>query len=652
VSGPIATLDPTTPKIPDELWKQSGMPVAGWLIRGWIALVLIGAGWILADVTGNVYAWALAAVGVAMLFAVPSLVEALVLARLQARVDAVELERNADKGHLLLEAMRTNSTVKLLAPHGWLLVQEGRVHLAVGDGRAAAKSFAEAERVSTHADKHELISAQAHALVLAGDRKEARDLLVKLRKGNQLSELDHLNYGVVLLSESGHNNEALGHLQEAREAFGEHPRLLAGLLLALQRCDKIDEAVALLAQAEAVVEASEDQLAQDLLKRAKKGLRPLLKTRQKRDRKGEKRTEQPSAAASVEPLNQPRGKKGRKQARRDARKKAKAEARRGESGAMAAAAAEEQTVEPAVAVAPAPEPKPEVRTPEPEPEVRTPEPEPVVAPPPEPEPVVAPLPEPKPEPVVAPLPEPEPEPVVAPLPEPKPEPVIAPLPEPKPEPVIAPLPEPEPEPVAASASSSTRGQKPRANDDDEDDIDLARLALEALGSGTRRKLDESEGGASASGLRPIEPSTSGSLFRSALFDEPEPKPKPSPTPSGGSLFSLPKFDSVPTFAPPPKPARGSVLPSRPGEPPATPKPEAPKPQAPKPIAAPSVTPPKPGMPPAAPSIPVAPKAAPAPSIATAPKPPSPALDDGWGDLGELDPLAAPPSSPSSDEPKP
>ncbi|HLT39478.1 MAG TPA: hypothetical protein VK034_24510, partial [Enhygromyxa sp.] len=344
MSGPIATLDPARPKISDELWKQSGTPLTGWLIRGWIALVLIAAGWILADVTGTVYPWALVAVGIAAFVAAPALVESLVLARLAAKVDAIERERNADRGHAVLDELRNNATVKMLAPHGWLRVQEGRIHLAVGDGRAAARAFAEAERVSTHPDKHALISAQAHALVLSGDRKEARELLGKLRKADQLSDLDHLNFGVVLLSEAGHNQEALAHLKQAREAFGDHPRALAGLMLALQRCDKTDESAALLGEAEAAVEASADQLAQDLLKRAKKGLRPLLKAKQKRERKTEKQVE-PSEAGSSDKPHKPKGKKGRKQARRDARKKAKAEARHGTEPAATEASDEQATLD-------------------------------------------------------------------------------------------------------------------------------------------------------------------------------------------------------------------------------------------------------------------------------------------------------------------
>ncbi len=633
MSGPIATLDPATPKIPDELWRQSGTPIYGWLIRGWVAVVLIAGGGVIASVTGSVYAWALAPVGIAVFFAIPTLVESLVLNRLAAKVDSVEQSHDADKGHAVLDELRNNATVKMLAPHGWFRVQEGRVHLAVGDGRAAAKAFAEAERVSTHAsDKYPLISARAHALVLAGDRKQARELLAKLRKADALSDLDHLNFGVVLLSEAGHNQEALGHLQQAREAFNDDPRVLAGLVLALQRCDRPEEAAALLGEAEAAVEASKDQLAQDLLKRAKKGLRPLLKAKQKRARKADKRVETNDADAPGAKQHKPKGKKGRKQARRDARKKAKADARREPEQAIAAATAEQAE---AAAAAPSIDEHPS--------EAEHTEPESAEA--------------------DATQAQTEGD-AEAHDSDAESDDSMASDDE------SAADDESESDESAESddesdsesqdsddesdeaevttdapASASTSSSTPTKPADKDEGIDLATLALEALGSGTRRELVDSEGGPSASGLRPIEPSSSSSMFRSALFDDP--KPNDTGPSSSSSLFDLPKLDSVPTFAPPPKSSRGPVLPNRDEKP--EPKPQSEAKPAPKP-AAPSVTPPKLGGIPSAPTIPAAPNIPAAPTI-PAPKPaalntPKPTLDDGWGDLGDLDPFAAPVAAPT------
>src|SRR5690606_39006738 len=183
-----------------------------------------------------------AVLGLALFFVVPSIADAALLAPFARRVDGVD----RGKAHALLDELRANKLITALAPHGWMRLQEAKLYLAVDDHRAAAKAFAEAERVSTHAGhKGELISAQAHALTLAGDRKPARELLAKLGKLDALTDLDHFNYGIVLLSESGHNKDALDHLLSARGSFADHPRLLAALVLAHQRCDQGTEAAAL-----------------------------------------------------------------------------------------------------------------------------------------------------------------------------------------------------------------------------------------------------------------------------------------------------------------------------------------------------------------------------------------------------------------------
>jgi tetratricopeptide (TPR) repeat protein len=198
VSGQIANIDPAMPKIPDVLWRASGRPAMAWVVRGWIAVVLVATGWILATFVApvGVYGWVLAGLGVVAFFAIPAIVDAVVLQRFAARVDAVERTR----AHKLLDELRSNNTIKMLAPHGWVRIQEAKLHLAVDEHRAAAKAFSEAERVSKHSgDKAELLSAQAHAHALAGDRKEARELLAKLAKLDRLSDLDHFNFGIVLL---------------------------------------------------------------------------------------------------------------------------------------------------------------------------------------------------------------------------------------------------------------------------------------------------------------------------------------------------------------------------------------------------------------------------------------------------------------------
>jgi tetratricopeptide (TPR) repeat protein len=692
VSGQIANLDPAMPKIPDALWRESGRPATSWLVRSWIALLLIAAGWVLASFVApvGVYGWAVAALGVVAFFAIPALVDAIVLQRFAARVEAVERTR----AHKLLDELRGNTTIKMLAPHGWMRIQEAKLHLAVDEHRAAAKAFAEAERVSKHAgDKAELISAQAHALALAGDRREARELLGKLAKLERLSDLDHFNFGIVLLSEPGHGREAVGHLEQASESFGEHPRLLAAMVLARQRCEQIDKATALLEQAEAAVEASGDLLAQDLLKRAKKALRPLLKTKVKRERKAgasesAKPTSSTSPASAASPASsaklaakseKPKGKKGRKQARRDARKQARSAERRGEPGvetpveaavvATPAAVEKPAVIEtPAVVATPATVEKPAVvETPAvvekpavvempavvekpavvetPAPIVETPAPI-----------VETPITEDKPveTPAVVDKPITQDKPVEVEKPAEKPveKPVVdkpAETPAVVDKPITQDKPAEKPAVVDKPFASAPVGAKPKPASRDEDEFDLASLARDALSSGARPKTDDAER-SSTSGIRPIEPSSSGSMFRSSLFAS---EPEAAPAAAKPSLFGLPKFGDVPKFTPPPMPPRGTLLPPKPADSkPAEPKPAEPKPApaaakpiAPKPVA--PITAPStlgaPKPPAAAPGIPAAPSLPGAPSLPkpgafAAPKPSTPvvaapALDDGWGDLG-------------------
>jgi hypothetical protein len=87
--------------------------------------------------------------------------------------------------------------VALFAPHAWISWQKGRLHLVVQDGRAAAVAFAEAARQLGDVKLPALLAAQAHAYVLSGDRKQARELLVDLEERDELRAWDRLNLGIV-----------------------------------------------------------------------------------------------------------------------------------------------------------------------------------------------------------------------------------------------------------------------------------------------------------------------------------------------------------------------------------------------------------------------------------------------------------------------
>jgi tetratricopeptide (TPR) repeat protein len=105
-----------------------------------------------------------------------------------------------------------------------------------------------------------LISAQAHALVLAGERTEAYNLLQRLAKENLLGSRDQLDLGIVLLIESQKKNkQALAYIEAARKTIGDHPRVLAALALALQKTERIDEASELLEQVQISLQGGEDR---------------------------------------------------------------------------------------------------------------------------------------------------------------------------------------------------------------------------------------------------------------------------------------------------------------------------------------------------------------------------------------------------------
>jgi len=172
--------------------------------------------------------------------------------------------------------------VTAFAPDAWVTLQRGRLLLALGDGRAAAQAFADTARVLRDPTMPVLRSAQARALMLAGDRPAAREHLVALEQAGALSPRDQLDLGVVMLGEAARAEQAREHLQAAYEGLDGHPQAAAALAVALGRVDQTERALELLQRAEA--EASEsDALAQESIKRARKALRPVLK---KQRRKG------------------------------------------------------------------------------------------------------------------------------------------------------------------------------------------------------------------------------------------------------------------------------------------------------------------------------------------------------------------------------
>ena len=240
----------------------------GTATRVYIALALIATALIFAS-RGPTF-WVLIAAGVIAYFLFPVVIQGL-LAPLERRVVAAS-RRDA---MALLQEVRARRLVRQFAPHAWLTLQEGRLHLRRGDGKAAMRAFTETVRLSGGADAPALVSAQAHALLLADQPEQARELLQQLARKHALSPTDHLHLGLALLAGKSRGPEALEHVRAAEAGLGAHPRVLAALALALYRNDEGLPALTALQQAQDALGAEPDPYDEALVQRATKLLRTI-----------------------------------------------------------------------------------------------------------------------------------------------------------------------------------------------------------------------------------------------------------------------------------------------------------------------------------------------------------------------------------------
>ena len=316
------------PEVPASIWGRSGRPRWATIIRLYIAFSLI---WIGLFFDGGIARWAWIGAGVGVFLLFPALTR-LLLRPLEREVRTAT-RRTASHRLGLLRARRL---VRTFAPHGWRSSQEATLHLIAGDGQAAAQAYAETGRLARLREPSaELLSGQVHAWILAKDLSRAREVSSAREKLGDLGPWDRLHRAVLLLAAGQRDDGVRGELEELRGTLGDHPWILAGLILAQERDGELDRALALSEEAAGV---GDDELAATLLKRAEKGLRAYKKEQQRQERKRAKAQEKSKGAgtkedarsaqeASEDPRN-PRGsKKARKQARREARRRAKAEER-------------------------------------------------------------------------------------------------------------------------------------------------------------------------------------------------------------------------------------------------------------------------------------------------------------------------------------
>ncbi|MCA9692027.1 MAG: hypothetical protein KC636_20665, partial [Myxococcales bacterium] len=276
--------------VPSHLWMRSPWPPFARLMR-----VALPIGFALAGLmaTGTAVRLTLVGLGLVLFVAIPTLIQE-GFDRFSRRLAAIDREQ----AHILLKTLRTRPLVRLFAPHGWVALQLGHLHLRREEGIEAARAYAEAAQLCRQPDAVMLVSAQAHALVVAGDRKNARKLLNKLASAKLLGPRDQLDFAIIMLTTSQKKGrQALAYLEAAQKtAIGDHPRMLAALALAnlqISRADKdaqvrIDLASEQLERAH--VEPDEpDAIVEDLVRRGRMALRRAIEAQLRRERRARSR---------------------------------------------------------------------------------------------------------------------------------------------------------------------------------------------------------------------------------------------------------------------------------------------------------------------------------------------------------------------------
>ncbi|MEZ4380210.1 MAG: hypothetical protein R3A79_02590 [Nannocystaceae bacterium] len=228
---------------------------------------------------------ALIGAGAVFFVLIPALIQHR-LENLAERVSAASREEALE----LKRTLRTKPLVNLFAPAAWITLQDAQISLRLGDGKAAAQLYAETARLCKRPDAVMLVSAQAHALVVANERKAARELLNKLAAAKLLGPRDQLDLGIVMLLDSQKKSrQAMAYVEAARKTIGDHPRVVAAMALALQRAERVDEAAELLEQAQISLQEEPDSVVEVLVHRARREMRRYIEAQLRRERRARSR---------------------------------------------------------------------------------------------------------------------------------------------------------------------------------------------------------------------------------------------------------------------------------------------------------------------------------------------------------------------------
>ena len=217
------------------------------------------------------------------------LIRALILHRLETLAERVSTSTR-EQALELRKTLKARPLVSLFAPAAWVTLQEAQLALRLGEGKVAALLFAETARLCRRPDAVMLVSAQAHALVVANDRPAARELLNTLAAAKLLGPRDQLDLGIVMLLDSNKKSrQAMAYLEAARKTIGDHPRVTAAMALGLQRAERVDESAELLEKAQISLQEEPDAVVEVLVHRARREMRRYIEAQLRRERRARSR---------------------------------------------------------------------------------------------------------------------------------------------------------------------------------------------------------------------------------------------------------------------------------------------------------------------------------------------------------------------------
>lgn len=301
------------PIVDDRVWQRSALPLSGRLIRYGAA----ATGALIGGIVGGVAGIVMFVVAAAPVLVVPVIVAA------KLRSITAELVGGDGRAIARLHTLRELPWLRHFAPNAWAPAQEARLQLALGNGKAAARAFADVERLTAERDDESLTLARAHAHLLVAERKEALALLEPLAERGRLSDRGKFVLAVAYLGDGSRAKLALPILEELADRIGDDPAHRVALLLARARFAdprlRTEDVATRVGELD-LDAIAEDAVLADIVKRLRKLVRGGGESTRSKTKK-HKAHRDPTAAHDVV-ADKPR-KKTRRERKRDKRRAAK-----------------------------------------------------------------------------------------------------------------------------------------------------------------------------------------------------------------------------------------------------------------------------------------------------------------------------------------